>query len=70
MGAVAWTSSMALADHYQSERERWRADLAASPTKGRQALRRIYAAKASPGSCSTGSSKRSVRTTGPPSRRS
>jgi VIT1/CCC1 family predicted Fe2+/Mn2+ transporter len=45
MGAVAWTSSMAQADHYESERERWRADLAGSPTKGREALRRIYAAK-------------------------
>jgi vacuolar iron transporter family protein len=45
MGAVAWTSSMAQADHYASERERWRADLARSTQKGRDTLRRIYAAK-------------------------
>ena len=45
MGAVAWTSSRAQADHYESERERWRAELAGSTQKGRDALRRIYAAK-------------------------
>lgn len=45
MGAVAWTSSMAQADHYASERERWRANLAGSPQKGREALRRIYSGK-------------------------
>ena len=45
MGAVAWTSSRAQADHYESERERWRSELGASPQKGRDALRRIYRAK-------------------------
>jgi VIT1/CCC1 family predicted Fe2+/Mn2+ transporter len=45
MGAVAYTSSMAQADHYESERERWHSTLASAPEKGRDALRRIYAAK-------------------------
>ncbi len=45
MGAVAWTSSMAQADHYQSERERWSRELKSSPQNATDALRRIYAAK-------------------------
>lgn len=45
MGAVAWTSSRAQADHYESERDRRRAQLRAAPQESRRALERIYAAK-------------------------
>jgi VIT1/CCC1 family predicted Fe2+/Mn2+ transporter len=45
MGAVAWTSSMAQADHYRSELERRRDLLRRSPGEARSALARIYAAK-------------------------
>ena len=45
MGAVAWTSSMAQADHYRSELERRRDLLRKSPGEARSALSRIYAAK-------------------------
>jgi VIT1/CCC1 family predicted Fe2+/Mn2+ transporter len=45
MGAVAWTSSRALADQYESERERQAARLDSDPSASAVALRAIYAAK-------------------------
>ena len=45
MGAVAWTSSRALADRYESERERQSARLEAAPAGAAETLRGIYAAK-------------------------
>jgi len=45
MGAVAWTSSRALADQYERERERRQAQLRTAPGEAHQDLERIYAAK-------------------------
>jgi len=45
MGAVAYTSSMAQADHYQGERLRQQRILREDPARAREALSRIYAAK-------------------------
>ena len=45
MGAVAYTSSMAQADHYQGERPRQQRILREDPARAREALSRIYAAK-------------------------
>jgi vacuolar iron transporter family protein len=45
MGAVAYTSSMAQADHYQGERLRQQRILRESPAQARAELSRIYAAK-------------------------
>lgn len=45
MGAVAWTSSRAQADHYESERERQAALLEKSPEQARATLAKIYAGK-------------------------
>jgi vacuolar iron transporter family protein len=45
MGAVAWTSSRAQADHYESERGRRLQQLRAHPEESRRDLERIYASK-------------------------
>jgi VIT1/CCC1 family predicted Fe2+/Mn2+ transporter len=45
MGAVAYTSSMAQADHYEGERLRQLRILRGSPERAREALSRVYAAK-------------------------
>jgi VIT1/CCC1 family predicted Fe2+/Mn2+ transporter len=45
MGAVAWTSSRALADQYESERARQAARLQTAPAESAATLRAIYAAK-------------------------
>jgi vacuolar iron transporter family protein len=45
MGAVAWTSSRAQADHYESERARQAALLEKSPDEAKATLANIYAAK-------------------------
>jgi len=45
MGAVAWTSSRALADQYERERKRRQEELRTSPEAARRDLARIYAAK-------------------------
>jgi VIT1/CCC1 family predicted Fe2+/Mn2+ transporter len=45
MGAVAWTSSGAQADHYESERERRLVQLRTHPEESRRDLERIYAGK-------------------------
>jgi VIT1/CCC1 family predicted Fe2+/Mn2+ transporter len=45
MGAVAYTSSMTQADHYESERIRQEALLKNDPARAREELARIYSAK-------------------------
>jgi len=45
MGAVAWTSSRAQADHYESERERQAVMLERSPEQAKATLARIYSGK-------------------------
>jgi vacuolar iron transporter family protein len=45
MGAVAWTSSRAQADHYESERARQAALLEKSPDEAKATLAKIYAGK-------------------------
>jgi vacuolar iron transporter family protein len=45
MGAVAWTSSRAQADHYESERARQAALLERSPEETKATLAKIYAGK-------------------------
>jgi VIT1/CCC1 family predicted Fe2+/Mn2+ transporter len=45
MGAVAWTSSRAQADHYEKERDRRLEQLRANPDQARLDLERIYGEK-------------------------
>jgi VIT1/CCC1 family predicted Fe2+/Mn2+ transporter len=45
MGAVAWTSSRAQADHYESERGRQAAMLEKSPQEAKATLAKIYSGK-------------------------
>ena len=45
MGAVAWTSSRAQADHYEKERDRRLQQLRTSPEQTRRDLERIYGEK-------------------------
>src|SRR5205814_10713110 len=45
MGAVAYTSSLATRDHYESELERERREIVEVPDMERQEIREIYAAK-------------------------
>jgi VIT1/CCC1 family predicted Fe2+/Mn2+ transporter len=45
MGAVAWTSSRAQADHYEKERDRRREQIRTNPEQTRRDLQRIYGEK-------------------------